>query len=252
MEREKNFAAGPEKAQREPERVRGTKGNPLDPDLDRTLFFLLIPAMMQTARQLIFWAYDIAKRWHDDQVRDSGERYFEHVRGVAKLLIEYGYTDAFTLALALLHDILEDTWFSLSMLEQIFGAEFARDVVSLSKSICIEHPVTGLKMRTEKLSAEQYEEQLRHATKRAIIVKCCDRIHNDMTLIRLHLNNPSLASRWTPAKCLRYAQETLDFVVPLAEKHDPHLAERLRHEVELIQLNVKLWQASLDKTASVG
>jgi GTP pyrophosphokinase len=238
MGQEKGFAASTE-------RVQGTKGDPLDPDMDRTLFFALIPAMMQVARQLIFWAYDIAKRWHDDQARDSGERYFEHVRGVAKLLIEYGYTDPLYLALALLHDILEDTWFPITMLEQLFGPEFARDVISLSKSICIEHPVTGRMIRTPKLSTEEYEQQLAHATKRAIIVKCCDRIHNDMTLIRLHLNNPSMESRWTPEKCLRYAQETLDFVVPLAERHDPRLAQRLRHEVELIRLNVKAWQVSM-------
>ena len=39
--------------------------------------------MKQDQRQRIQWAYAIAKMWHDGQTRDmTGERYFEHVRGV--------------------------------------------------------------------------------------------------------------------------------------------------------------------------
>ena len=53
-------------------------------------------------------AYWIAKEAHRQQARDCGERYFEHPRRTASILIRHGVIDTHTILLALLHDTLED------------------------------------------------------------------------------------------------------------------------------------------------
>lgn len=202
-------------------------------ELDRFRFFSAIPAMPQAKRQLIIWAYAIAKEWHRRQDRDDGVRYFEHLRGVAVILILLGYTDAESLAVAILHDVLEDPFMSISLLEQIFGAIITRDVISVSKSYCLEDPLTGFLTRVQR-TPEQYHLSVSCGTVRAIIVKLADRQYN---LTDLSGDNPP--ERWTPEKRLRQVEETRRFHLPLAEQHEPRIAERLRHLCDVIEFKAK-------------
>ena len=202
--------------------------------MNRLQFFDSIPALSQTNRQRIQWAYAVAKRWHDGQTRDSGERYFEHVRAVALVLVEYGYTDADYIIIAMLHDALEDTSISVSMIEQLFGPDIARDVLTLSKVYGIEDPLTGFVTPSAKREKPTYFEAIERRGKRVVIVKSADRCHN---LTDLATGNAS--SRWTPEKQLAQAEETRTWILPLTVMHDPRLAEKLEDLCTLIETKAR-------------
>src|SRR6266571_5752739 len=65
-------------------------------------------------------AYEIAMERHHDQFRASGDPYVSHLLEVAHILADIRM-DATTLAAALLHDVIEDTEFPVSRLEERFG-----------------------------------------------------------------------------------------------------------------------------------
>jgi (p)ppGpp synthase/HD superfamily hydrolase len=129
--------------------------------MNRVRFFTSIPAMPQDQRRLIQWAYFLAKKAHEGQTRDTGERHFEHLRAVAMVLIEHGYTEAEYIVLAVLHDSLEDTTVPLSMLEQLFGPRTAREIFSLSKVYGLEDPLTGFVEFSKKRARQDYFDGIR-------------------------------------------------------------------------------------------
>ncbi len=201
--------------------------------MNRVKFFTSIPAMPQDQRRLIQWAYFLAKKAHDGHTRDTGERYFEHLRAVALLLIEHGYTEAEYVVLAVLHDSLEDTTVPLSMLEQLFGPRTAREILSLSKVYGLEDPLTGFVELSKKRANQDYFDGIRAAGRRPMIVKCADRIHNLTDLVA-----PPPGSRWTPEKRLAQVAETREWILPLAEACEPRFAAQLRHLCEMIETTV--------------
>ena len=207
--------------------------------MNRLEFFDRIPAMTQSERQRIQWAYCLAKKWHDGQTRDTGERYFEHVRGVANILIDYGYVEPEYVVLGILHDILEDTTVPVSMLEQLFGPEIARQILTVSKSYGLEDPLTGFVVRSPKRTKDEYFAVIRRAGKCAALAKCADRIHNLLDLV----DDPPAGSRWTPQKRLDQVAETREWVLPLAKMHEPRFAERLENLCALIEARVRQAQA---------
>src|ERR1700688_2318459 len=77
-------------------------------------------------------AYEIAAERHRDQFRNSGEPYVTHLLEVAHILADLRL-DATTLAAALLHDVIEDTEFQVSRIEEGFGAEVAHLVEGVTK-----------------------------------------------------------------------------------------------------------------------
>src|SRR5258707_13453514 len=74
---------------------------------------------------LVRRAYDIAAERHRDQLRRSGDPYLTHLLEVAHILADMRM-DATTLAAALLHDVIEDTEFPVSRIQERFGEETAR------------------------------------------------------------------------------------------------------------------------------
>jgi len=203
--------------------------------MNRYLFFDRIPAMPQCERQQIQWAYVLAKRWHDGQKRDSGERYFEHVRCAANILIDYGYVDYATIIIAILHDILEDTCVPVSMLEQLFGPKIARGVLTISKTYGIEDPLTGFMTHVPKRTNEEYFASLARADTSVILAKCADRIHNLSGLV----GDMPKDSRWTPEKRVKQVKETREWILPLAKIHEPRFTEKLENLCAMIEMNVK-------------
>lgn len=202
--------------------------------MNRKTFFDLLPPMSQRKRLKIQWAYRFAKTAHAEQSRDDGERYFEHVRRVALLLIEFGYLEFEIVILALLHDVLEDTYTALSMLEQLFGPTIARAVLTVSKSYCLEDPLTGNLVRTAKREPAEYFASIERNGRLPAIAKCVDRIDNLSDLI-----DPPEGSRWTPEKCLHQVTETREWILPLADMFDHQIAARLRTDCDRIEASAK-------------
>ena len=82
--------------------------------------------------ELIQRAYLVAREGHAGQSRASGEPYINHPLNVAALLTELQLDDT-TIAAALLHDVVEDTLFTLDEITDMFGDEIALLIDGVTK-----------------------------------------------------------------------------------------------------------------------
>lgn len=136
-------------------------------------------------------AYVLGKVAHKGQVRDSGERYFDHPKAVALILIGLGIYDWEMLALALDHDAVEDTDLrDKDLYRLLFGTWFAEALMTLSKN-----------------QTPNYLAGLWAADGRVLMVKLADRLHNVTTLYGV-----------TPEKRLRKLTETREEYLPLLDR----------------------------------
>ena len=127
-------------------------------------------------------AYEIAAERHRDQIRSSGDPYLSHLLEVAHILADMRM-DATTLTAALLHDVVEDTEFPLSRIEERFGSEVALLVAGVTK-------IGRLNMvAPETRQAENVRKMLLAMVNdvRVVLVKLADRLHNMRTLQYLSL-----------------------------------------------------------------
>jgi GTP pyrophosphokinase len=152
--------------------------------------------------ELLVRAYQYSARAHEGQTRNSGEPYVTHCVEVAKILADL-QLDTVTVAAGLIHDVVEDTSFSVEDVEREFGAEVAQIVDGLTK-------IGNLPMHsTQERQVENYRKLLLSVAKdaRVILIKLADRLHNMRTLDWLALE-----------KRRRIAQETRDLYAPLAHR----------------------------------
>ncbi|MDM9632036.1 RelA/SpoT family protein [Robiginitalea aurantiaca] len=154
-------------------------------------------------KKLIRQAFDVAVDAHKDQRRKSGEAYIFHPIAVAKIVASEIGLDATSIAAALLHDVVEDTPYTLDDIEQIFGETIARIVDGLTK---IGHLKKDMNISQQ---AENFRKMLLtlHDDVRVIIIKIADRYHNLLTL-------DSMAEH----KQVKIASETLYIYAPLAHR----------------------------------
>lgn len=153
---------------------------------------------------LINITYTQSKYAHRSQKRDSGVRYFEHLRAVALILIdELEIYDYEMICAALLHDVLEDSHlFSAADIKFIFGENIAEMVTTLSMP-----PNDCNRFSSEKEWLDFYHQVIHDTDVQIQIIKLCDRLHNMRTL------NPC-----TKEKRLRKTLETKTHYLPLIEK----------------------------------
>ena len=145
-------------------------------------------------------AYVYAMQKHGSQTRASGDPYFAHPLEVAAILTNLKLDDA-TIAVALLHDVIEDTDATRAEIDQLFGAEIGSIVDGLTK---IER--LNLVSR-EEAQAENLRKLLLaiSADVRVLLVKLADRLHNMRTIRHV-----------SPERRRRIATETMDIYAPLA------------------------------------
>src|ERR1700731_2401748 len=151
---------------------------------------------------LVRRAYEIAAERHREQGRRSGEPYLMHLLEVAHILADMRL-DAITLTAALLHDVIEDTEFPVSRIEERFGAEVAHLVEGVTK-------ISRLNMMApEARQAEKVRKMVLAMVHdvRVVLVKLADRLHNMRTLEYLD-----------SAKQQRISRETLDIYAPIAHR----------------------------------
>lgn len=154
-------------------------------------------------KKLIRSAFDIAVDAHKDQRRKSGEAYIFHPIAVAKIVASEIGMDATSITAALLHDVVEDSSYSLDDIQQMFGETVARIVDGLTK-------ISSLKKDMDiSLQAENFRKMLLTLNDdvRVIIIKIADRLHNMQTLDYM------LAD-----KQVKIASETLYIYAPLAHR----------------------------------
>jgi GTP pyrophosphokinase len=147
-------------------------------------------------------AFDLAVEAHEGQRRATGEPYVTHPIASAQITAELGI-DPVAVTAALLHDVPEDTEFSLTDIDDRFGPEVARlvdGVTKLSKFSTHSH---------EQQQAENIRKMLLAMAEdiRVVLIKLADRLHNMRTLYGL----PS-------EKQVRIARQTQEIYAPLAER----------------------------------
>lgn len=191
--------------------------------IDRVRFFEKLHQLSESDLQKVIVAYWLAKDVHRTQFRDGGERYFEHVRGVALLLIQHGYQSAEILVRAFLHDLIEDTatpfWFITSQ----FGEVMLESLKTLSKKVPVFNPRNGQVLMRLLVEDSVYYANLMAASENDRLVKCADRLHNLRSM-----------SPWPKDKQVEYAHHTQQFVIPLARITSSVFAAELEVEVNKV------------------
>ena len=159
------------------------------------------------------------RRSHEGQFRHSGEPYFTHPVAVACILAEQQMDDA-TLVTALLHDTIEDTKASFSMVADRFGVEIAELIDGVTK-------LTNLQLTsTETKQAENFRKLFMATSKdlRVTLVKLADRLHNMRTIKSMR-----------PEKQVQKARETMEIYAPLAGRMG---MQWMREELEDLSFRV--------------
>ena len=159
---------------------------------------------------LVAAAYDFAEQAHQGQRRASGEPFLEHPFQVACILAEL-QLDATALAAALLHDVPEDTSFTLKQVEEKFGPDVAKLVDGVTKlsRLTLPEPQEGIKSAPREHQAENLRKMLVAMAEdlRVVFIKLADRLHNMRTLGALPAEKRASVSR-----------ETLEIYAPLAHR----------------------------------
>ena len=148
-------------------------------------------------------AFDLAVEAHSNQRRKTGEPYIYHPIAVAKIVAyEIGLSSTSIVA-ALLHDVVEDTDYTIEDIEQLFGENVSRIVNGLTK---ISHLK---KEQNASVQAENFRKMLLTLNDdvRVILIKIADRLHNMQTMDAM----PS-------DKQVKISSETLYIYAPLAHR----------------------------------
>ncbi|MGX1099046.1 RelA/SpoT family protein [Amorphus sp. MBR-141] len=170
-------------------------------------------------------AYVYAMHKHGTQTRASGDPYFSHPLEVAAILTDLRLDDA-TIAVALLHDTIEDTDATRAEIDDMFGPEIGKLVEGLTKIKRLDLVSTKAKQ------AENFRKLLLAIADdvRVLLVKLADRLHNMRTI------------RYVPAhKRVAVAEETMEIYGPLAGRMG---MQEVREELEELAFKVLNPEAS--------
>lgn len=190
----------------------------LEGDENKETFFARIERLwpcLDNQHRLIKKAYNDAKDAFRDKFRDDGEtRYFEHIRAVALIVIDYlRVVDADAIIAALMHDIVEDCpqW-TVDRVRAEYGDRVALYVDYLSKP----------EMEDKQERNYVYHDRLTRAPRAVLLIKLADRLHNLLTL-------------WNCSddKKIRKIEETRRYYLPLAEREIVLFHELLAAVAEL-------------------
>lgn len=169
--------------------------------------------------EIITKAFNFAKAAHKGIRRRSGEPYILHPLAVARIVSTEIGMGSTSICAALLHDVVEDTDFTVEDIENLFGHKIAQIVDGLTK-------ISG------GVFAEQASEQAENFRKlvltmsediRVILIKIADRLHNMRTL-----------SSMPPAKQYKITGETQYIYAPLAHRLGLF---RIKNELENLSFN---------------
>ena len=156
-----------------------------------------------TDKKLIRKAFDLSLEAHSKQRRKTGEPYIFHPIAVAKIVAYEIGLGAPSIAAALLHDVVEDTPYTVNDMEQFFGEKIAKIVSGLTKISRLN------KTQDASIQAENFRKMLLTLNDdvRVILIKIADRLHNMQTMDAMPAH-----------KQVKIASETLYIYAPLAHR----------------------------------
>lgn len=153
-------------------------------------------------KKLIRKAFDLAVEAHKDQRRKTGEPYIYHPIAVAQIVADEIGLGATSIAAALMHDVVEDTDYTIEDIEKLFGKKIAKIIDGLTK-------ISVLNKQDVSIQSENYKKLLLTLSEdvRVILIKIADRLHNMRTLESMRED-----------KQLKIASETIFIYAPLAHR----------------------------------
>ncbi|EIM74974.1 (p)ppGpp synthetase I SpoT/RelA [Nitratireductor aquibiodomus RA22] len=178
-------------------------------------------------------AYVYAMQKHGHQRRASGDPYFSHPLEVAAILTDM-HLDEATIAVALLHDTIEDTSATRDEIDELFGPDIGKLVEGLTK-------LKRLDLVSKKAhQAENLRKLLLAISEdvRVLLVKLADRLHNMRTLDHVPEH-----------KRLRIAEETMDIYAPLAGRMGMQDMREELEELAFRHINPEAFRAVTERLA---
>ena len=153
-------------------------------------------------RSTIRKAFNIAVEAHKEMRRKSGEPYIYHPIAVARIAAKEIGLGSTSIICALLHDVVEDTDYTLKDIEKLFGKKVSKIIDGLTK-------IQDVFDKNVSMQAENFRKMLLTLSDdvRVILIKLADRLHNMRTLDGM-----------TKSKQLKIASETLYLYAPLAHR----------------------------------
>ncbi|UES57210.1 RelA/SpoT family protein [Roseibium aggregatum] len=176
-------------------------------------------------------AYVYAMQKHGTQTRASGDPYFSHPLEVAAILTDLRLDDA-TIAVALLHDTIEDTDATRAEIDSLFGEEIGKLVEGLTK-------IKRLDLVSQKAKqAENFRKLLLAIADdvRVLLVKLADRLHNMRTLHHMPEHKRG-----------RIAEETMEIYAPLAGRMGMHDMREELEDIAFHTLNPEAYETITDR-----
>lgn len=190
--------------------------------------------------EIISKAFNFAKQAHKGVKRRSGEPYIMHPLAVAQIVCTEIGLGSTSICAALLHDVVEDTDYTVEDIENLFGPKIAQIVDGLTK---ISGGIFGDRASAQ---AENFKKLLLTMNDdiRVILIKIADRLHNMRTL-----------GSMLPNKQYKIAGETLYIYAPLANRLGLNkikteledLSFRYEHPEEYAQIEAKLQETQAER-----
>jgi GTP diphosphokinase / guanosine-3',5'-bis(diphosphate) 3'-diphosphatase len=176
-------------------------------------------------------AFNFALQAHKEHRRKSGEPYIYHPIAVAQISIEEIGLGTTGVICSLLHDVVEDTDYTIADISNYFGEEVARIIDGLTK-------ISDIFEQTDSLQAENFRKMLLTLSDdvRVILIKLADRLHNMRTL-------DALPAR----KQLKIANETLYLFAPLAHRLGLHAIKSELEDLALKYTDPEIYNSIFKK-----
>ena len=178
-------------------------------------------------------AFNIAVEAHKDMRRKSGEPYIYHPIDVARIAAKEIGLGTTSIICALLHDVVEDTDYTLEDIERIFDTKVARIIDGLTK-------ISDVYDQNVSIQAENFRKMLLTLSDdvRVILIKLADRLHNMRTL-----------SSMPKHKQLKIASETLYLYAPLAHRLGLYAIKTELEDLGLKYTKSEIYKAISEKLA---
>ena len=170
-------------------------------EMAHKLFYVMGKRVSTEDLNRINEAFEFARMAHEGQMRKSGDPYIAHPVAVAMIVAEELQLGANPVIAAFLHDVVEDTAYTIDDIRQRFGDDVAFLVSVVTKNSKGHYEVSK--------QVDNYKQMLYsiHYDIRALLIKLADRLHNMRTL-----------GSMPPNKQMKIAGETDFFYAPLANR----------------------------------
>ncbi|WP_064609266.1 RelA/SpoT family protein [Streptobacillus moniliformis] len=169
-------------------------------------------------------AYVLAEEAHRDQKRKSGEEYIIHPLEVAEILLSLRM-DTDTIVAGILHDVVEDTFITISDIEYSFGKDVSMLIDGVTKLKNLPKKEGKQIENIRKMVVAMSEDV------RVVIIKLADRLHNMRTL-----------KYQTPEKQIEKSKETMDIYAPIAHRIGMGKIKSELEDISFYYLNKKGYQ----------